>query len=177
MGKVENENKIQKRSSSERAALYGVLIALAMILSYVETLIPVSAGIPGVKLGLANLTVFAALYMMRPADAFIISMVRILLVGFTFGSLFSLLYSFAGGILSYLIMLLCKTKGWLDKLGVSVAGGISHNVGQLVVAALVLENTAVVTYLPVLLLAGAVTGALIGMLGGLVIERLPNINW
>lgn len=177
MGKMKNENKMQKRSSSERAALYGVLIALAMILSYVETLIPVSAGIPGVKLGLANLAVFAALYMMKPADAFIISMVRILLVGFTFGSLFSLLYSFAGGILSYLIMLLCKTKGWLDKLGVSVAGGISHNIGQLVVAALVLENTAVVTYLPVLLLAGAVTGALIGMLGGLVIERLPNINW
>lgn len=174
---MKNDNRKQGKVHAKRVAMYGVLIALAMILSYIETLIPVSIGIPGAKLGLANLTVFAALYMMEPIDAFAISMVRILLVGITFGNMFALLYSFAGGILSYLVMLLCKKKEWLDKLGVSVAGGISHNIGQLAVAAAVLENTAVVTYLPVLLLAGAVTGALIGMLGGLIIKRLPNINW
>lgn len=174
---MKNENRKQRKSHAKRVAMYGVLVALAMILSYIETLIPVSIGIPGVKLGLANLAVFTALYMMDAVDAFFISMVRILLVGFTFGNLFALLYSFAGGILSYLVMLLCKKKDWLDKLGVSVAGGISHNIGQLVIAAIVLENAAVVTYLPVLLLAGVVTGALIGMLGGLVIRRLPNVNW
>lgn len=173
----QNREESRKRPLAERAALYGVLIALGMIFGYVETLIPLSIGIPGVKLGLANLVVFAALYMMRPVDAFFISMVRILLTGLTFGNLFALLYSFAGGMLSFLVMKLCKERGWLGKMGVSVAGGISHNLGQLLVAALVLENTAVFTYFPVLLLSGTVTGALIGMLGGLVLKRIPDSIW
>lgn len=173
----QNREESRKTPLAGRAALYGVLIALGMIFSYVETLIPLSVGIPGVKLGLANLVVFAALYMMRPVDAFFISMVRILLTGLTFGSLFALFYSFAGGMLSFLVMKLCKERGWLGKMGVSVAGGISHNLGQLLVAALVLENTAVFTYFPVLLLSGTVTGALIGMLGGLVLKRIPDSIW
>lgn len=163
-----------KNSIAQRVALYGVLVALAFIFSYIETLIPISTGIPGVKLGLANLAVFVALYLMKTADAFAISMVRILLVGFTFGNLFAMLYSFAGGILSFGVMKLCKEKEWLGKTGVSIAGGISHNIGQIVVAALVLENAAVFSYLPVLLLAGTATGALIGIVGGLVLRRLPK---
>ena len=164
----------QKKKPASKAAGYGVLIALAMIFSYIETLIPISIGIPGVKPGLANLVVFAALYQMGAMDAFVISMVRILLVGLTFGNLFALLYSFAGGILSFFVMYICKKKDWLGEIGVSIAGGVFHNIGQLIVASVVLENTAVFTYLPVLLLSGTVMGALIGLVGGMVIKRLPK---
>lgn len=157
---------------AERTALYGVLIALAMILSYVETLIPISIGIPGVKLGLANLVVFVALYRMSPWGAFAVSMVRILLVSFTFGSLAAAWYSFAGGMLSFLVMWFCKKKELLSGTGVSIAGGISHNLGQLLAAAVVLESGAVFAYGPVLLLAGTVTGFVIGLLGGRMIRRL-----
>ena len=159
---------------ASRAAMFGVLTALAMILSYVEVLIPISLGIPGVKPGLANLVIFTALYMTTPGDAFGISMVRIVLVGFTFGNLYSMTYSFAGGILSFLLMLLCKKKDWLSKTGVSIVGGVSHNLGQLMVAAAVVESGAVFAYFPVLLLAGTAAGTLIGMLGALLVGRLPK---
>lgn len=173
----EKEGRQKKGTVAERAAMYGVLVALAMVFSYIETLIPIPMAVPGVKPGLANLVVFAALYTMRPADAFVISMVRILLVGMTFSSAFSMLYSFAGGSLSFLVMWLCKKNGWLSKTGVSIAGGIAHNIGQLAVAALVLENAAVFAYLPALLLAGSVMGAFIGLLGAQIIKRFSSKVW
>lgn len=166
-----------KKKRSAYVAMYGVLIALAMIFSYIETLIPISIGVPGVKPGLANIVVFAALYQMGAADAFAISMIRILLVGLTFGNMFAILYSFAGGILSFQVMYLCKKKEWLGQIGVSIAGGVAHNIGQLIVAAFVLESAAVFTYLPVLLIAGTVMGALIGLVSALVIKRLPKEIW
>ncbi|MDO4521822.1 MAG: Gx transporter family protein [Eubacteriales bacterium] len=160
---------------NRKVALYGVLIALAMIFSYIETMIP-SIGIPGVKLGLANLAVLAALYLMSPLDAFFISVVRIFLTAITFGNMFALWYSLAGGLLSLAVMTVCKKKKWLDQMGVSIAGGITHNLGQLLVACMVLESAAVFTYLPVLLFSGTLTGALIGLLGGMILRRLPQ-NW
>lgn len=166
--------KINDRTLAEKAALYGVLTALAMILSYIEMLIPISIGVPGVKPGLANLVVFTALYRMRPLDAFMISIVRVILVGFTFGNFSAMLYSLAGAVLSFFMMWLCKSRNWLSKTGVSIVGGVSHNMGQLIVASLVLENGAVFVYLPVLLLAGMIMGALLGILGALIMERLPN---
>ncbi|MDO4632809.1 MAG: Gx transporter family protein [Eubacteriales bacterium] len=159
---------------NRKIALYGVLVALAMIFSYIETMLP-SIGIPGVKLGLANLSVIAALYLMSLKDAFFISLIRILLTAVTFGNVFSMWYSLAGGMLSLVVMYLIKKKGWLDSMGVSIAGGITHNLGQLLVAGIVLESAAVASYLPVLILSGTITGALIGMLGGMIIRRLPRI--
>ena len=167
--------KEKRRSPAQRTALYGVLVALAFIFSYIETLIPISIGIPGVKLGLANLAVLAALYLMHPADAFAISVVRIILVGFTFGNLSAMMYSMAGGLLSFVLMWVCKDRQWLGQTGISIVGGISHNIGQLLMAAAVLESAAVFTYLPVLLLAGTLTGAVIGLICGMVLKRIPNI--
>ena len=167
--------KGQKRTTSSRAALYGVLVALAMILSYVETLIPINLGVPGVKPGLANLVVFVCLYLLGSSDAFFISIVRITLVAFTFGNLSAFLYSLAGGLLSFGVMWFCKSRNLLSKTGVSIAGGVAHNVGQLTVAALVLETAAVYTYFPVLLLAGTAAGTLIGLLGTLILKRLPQM--
>ena len=131
-----------------KTALYGLLVALAFIFSYIESILPVPIGIPGVKLGLANLVVLVALYLLGPMDALAISGVRILLVGFTFGSPASMLYSLAGGLLSWLVMWLCRRSNRFGVAGVSVAGGVSHNVGQLAVAAVALSTARIVWYLP-----------------------------
>lgn len=163
----------KKRVNSYRVAQYGIFVALAMILSYVETLIPINLGIPGVKLGLANLVVLVALYQMTAVDAFFISLVRILLTAMTFGNMTALAFSAAGGLLSYLCMLFCVKKKVFGKVGVSVTGGITHNLGQLIVASMILTS-AVFTYLPVLLLSGTVTGALLGILGAQIATRLPK---
>lgn len=161
---------------SKRTAYYALCIALAFVLSYLESLIPINIGVPGIKLGLANLVVVTALYTMKPRDAFIISMVRILLSGLTFGGVFSLVYSFAGGILSFAVMLLSKKGSRLSALGVSVLGGSVHNIGQLAAAAIVMENAGVFYYLPVLLLSGALTGTLTGLISQAVISRVEKIK-
>lgn len=163
---------MKKKSSAQKVALYGVLIALAMVLSYVEMLIPLPVGIPGVKPGLANLVVFLALYTMTAREALLISMVRILLVSITFGNGSAFLYSMAGGILSFLVMWIFQKKDFLLPSGVSIAGGIAHNVGQLLMAAVILENGAVFTYFPVLLAAGCITGGIIGFLGEQIRKRI-----
>lgn len=163
---------MKKKSSAQKVALYGVLIALAMVLSYVEMLIPLPVGIPGVKPGLANLVVFLALYMMTAREALLISMARILLVSITFGNGSAFLYSMAGGILSFLVMWIFQKKDFLLPSGVSIAGGIAHNVGQLLMAAVILENGAVFTYFPVLLAAGCITGGIIGFLGEQIRKRI-----
>ena len=161
---------------AKKTAYYALCIALAFVFSYLESLIPLNIGVPGIKLGLANLVVVAALYVMGDRDAFITSMIRILLCGLTFGGVFSLVYSFAGGILSFAVMLLAKRSKRLSVLGVSVLGAAVHNVGQIAAAAAVMENAGVFYYLPVLLLSGAVTGALIGILSGTVISRIEKLR-
>lgn len=160
-----------------RVAYFGVFTALALIFSYVESLIPIQLGIPGVKLGLANLIIVIALYKMRLSEVFLLSIVRILLSGFLFGNYFSILYSLAGGLLSLAVMFLLKKAGDFSVMGISMAGGVSHNVGQLVVAMMVVETFSVGYYLPVLLVAGLVTGFLIGVAAGEMLKRLVNIQF
>lgn len=150
----------------------GVFLALALILSYVESLIPFYFGIPGVKLGLANLIVVIMLYAVGAKEAFAISMLRILLSGFLFGNLFSILYSFAGGILSFLVMWLVKRTGKFHVMSVSICGGITHNIGQILVASVIVETYSIFYYIPVLLIAGLITGMLIGVIAGEVSDRL-----
>lgn len=152
----------------------GVFLALALICSYVESLIPISFGIPGVKLGLTNIVVVLMLYCIGAKEALAVSVCRIVLAGFLFGNLFSILYSLAGGLLSFLIMWAVKRTGKLGILPVSVCGGIFHNIGQLAVAAFVVENYNVFYYLPVLLLAGAATGLVIGIVAQELIIRIGN---
>lgn len=160
-----------------RVAYFGVFTALALIFSYVESLIPIQLGIPGVKLGLANLIIVIALYKMRLSEVFLLSIVRILLSGFLFGNYFSILYSLAGGLLSLAVMALLKKTGDFSVMGISMAGGVFHNVGQLVVAMMVVETFSVGYYLPVLFVAGLVTGFLIGVAAGEMLKRLVNIQF
>lgn len=152
----------------------GLFLALALICSYVESLIPFYFGVPGVKLGLTNIVVVMALYCIGAKEAFLISVLRILLAGFLFGNMFSILYSLAGGLLSFGIMLLLKKTGKFRIISVSVAGGVSHNMGQLVVAALVVENYHIFYYGTVLIIAGIITGFIIGIISQEVILRLDG---
>lgn len=130
--------------------------------------------VPGVKLGLTNLVVLVAIYRLSTMDALVINGIRILLVAFTFGNMFSLLYSFAGGMLSTIVMLLLKRSGRFRLPVVSVAGGIVHNIGQILVAMVVLESTGVAYYLGVLWFSGMIAGAVVGMIGTGVVKRLPE---
>lgn len=163
---------MEKDYKSQYVAKYGMLIALAFVFSYVEAMIPLPVPVPGMKLGLANLVTIVALYTVGLKGTIAVSLVRIVLVGFTFGNLFSMAYSLAGGILSLLIMIGARKSNWFGMAGVSILGGVFHNVGQLGVAALVTKTTGVFIYLPVLLVAGVIAGAAIGWLAGLVIRRI-----
>lgn len=155
-------------------AYLGMFLALALICSYVESLIPFSFGIPGVKLGLANIVVVLLLYTMGAKEAICISILRIILAGFLFGNPFSILYGLSGGILSFFAMYLLKRTKKLKVVTVSAAGGISHNIGQIIMASLVVENINMLYYLPVLLVAGFLTGFLIGIVSQEIILRIGS---
>lgn len=160
-----------------KAAYFGVFTALALIFSYVETLIPINFGIPGAKLGLANLVIVIVLYKTGGKEALILSVTRIVLSGFLFGNLFAILYSLAGGLFSLAVMGLVKRRKSFSIIGVSMAGGVTHNIGQLIVAMLVVETYQVGYYLPVLMLAGLATGTLIGVISREVLKRLKDFPW
>ena len=157
---------------AKNVALYGLLIALALVLSYLESLVPLSFAVPGIKMGLPNIVVVFALYRLRARDAAVISLVRVLLVSVLFGNVFSLAYSAAGAVLSLLVMMLLKSTGKFSETGVSVAGAVAHNAGQILVAVFVLETGRLVYYLPVLCISGTVAGVCIGLVSALLVKRV-----
>ena len=159
-----------------KVAVFGVFTSLALIFSYVELLIPINFGIPGMKLGLANLLVVILLYKGCPRDALLLSVIRILLSGLIFGNMFSIFYSLGGGLLSLAVMVFLKKTGQFTVAGISIGGGASHNVGQLLVAMFVVQTYQVGYYLPVLLIAGVITGAVIGILSAEVLKRTQSIR-
>ena len=142
---------------------YGLFAALAILMCYVEMLIPIPVPIPGVKLGLANVIIIIMMYFMDTKSAFFVSLIRVILSGLLFAGFAGLLYSLAGALLSFLVMALLKKMGKFSIVGVSIAGGVFHNVGQIIVAALAVENVRMAYYLPFLLVSGVVTGMLIGI--------------
>lgn len=160
---------------SKRIAVFGLMTALAFTFSYLESLIPFNFGIPGIKLGLANLVTVTALYVLPKRDAFWISVIRIVLSGLTFGGVFTMLYSLAGGILSFALMLAAQKNKQFSVIGVSVTGGVAHNAGQIIVAAAVMNTVRIVYYFPVLLISGLITGLLIGIVSNIIILRLKKV--
>ena len=155
-------------------AYLGLLLTLALILSYVESLIPIFVSVPGVKLGLANLVVLICLYAYPSKYAFVISIMRVMLAGLLFGSMFSILYSLAGAFFSLIVMLFAKKILKMGVLGVSVLGGVFHNMGQLLVAIMVVSNYRIGYLFPYLLLSGIITGAVIGFIANAVIPYLKK---
>jgi heptaprenyl diphosphate synthase len=163
------------RYPTNKLALSGVLTALAAIFSYVEAMIPFAVGVPGIKLGLANVVIVFALYRMGPGFAFLVSVARILVVSSLFGSLAIAMYSLAGGLLSLGVMTLLLRTKLFSVIGVSMAGGVFHNIGQLVVAAAVVETFQILYYFPVLLIAGMITGIIIGIIVKRISRSLPPV--
>lgn len=156
-----------------QTAYMGLLLAFALILAYVESLVPFFFGVPGMKLGLANLAVLLTLFLFGPSQAFMLNIARIVLSSFMFGNMSMLLYSAAGGVLSFCAMFLMRKTGKFSMTGVSMGGGVFHNIGQLVVAFLVVRTEGIFYYIPALLFAGVGTGFLNGMIGTAVWAHLP----
>ena len=154
----------------------GMLVALAMVLGFVETLTPINLGIPGMKLGLANIVVVIALFLFDIKTAVVVSILRIILIAMTFGNMSMMFYSIAGASLSLLSMIAISKIKSFSLISVSIVGGIMHNVGQIICAAFVVRTNGVFTYLPVLMIAGLVSGALIGIVAGLISVRLTNVK-
>ena len=162
---------------AKRLALYGVSLALALILSYVEYLLPLHFAVPGIKLGLSNAVGLFLLYRLRFRDAAAVSLMRVVLSGILFGSVVTMAYGAAGAALSLVCMTLAKRFSSLRCTGVSVIGGVMHNAGQLMVAALLMETGKLVYYLPVLCVSGTVAGVLIGVITGLLLKKVPSLPW
>lgn len=159
---------------SSKVAQYGLFAALAILMGYVEMLIPLPLLVPGMKLGLANVIIVIVLYHMDAKSAFFISLVRVLMSGLLFQGFAGLLYSLAGALLSLGIMALLKKTGKVSITGVSVMGGVFHNVGQIIVAVAVVENIKMAYYLPFLLVTGVVTGFVIGAVARLALGYLQR---
>lgn len=158
-----------------KTAYLGLFAGAAILLSYVEALIPPLTAIPGVKLGLPNLAVVSALYLYSWREAALVSAVRIAVVGLLFGNLFSVCFSLAGGFLSLLLMALVKRTGFLDCTGVSMVGALAHNAGQIAAAVLLVENARVAYYFIPLAITGLMAGIAIGVVSGIVVRRLARI--
>ena len=157
---------------TKKIAVLALSIALAMILSFVESQIPAFVAIPGVKIGLANIAVVFVLYKLGWKEAVLISLVRVFMVSVLFGTAVSLFYSVAGAVLSLTGMVLLKRTGLFSTVAVSVTGGVLHNVGQILMACLLLETNVIVYYLPFLILSGVIAGVVIGVVSAIMVNRV-----
>lgn len=161
--------------ATKKTAFYGAMLGLAIICGYVEMLIPFDFGIPGIKLGLANIVALVLLYKKGFLPAVAVNIARVMLVGILFGNTMSIFYALSGGILSIIVMWLIKKAPVFSIVGVSVAGAAAHNIGQLLAALIVIGFKAVMFYLPFLLVSGVVTGFLVGLGASLIIKRVKML--
>lgn len=161
------------KNKPKSVALLGICAAIAMVLSYVESFIPMSFSVPGIKLGLANIAVIFTLYKLGAKEAVIVSLVRILWTAIIFGNVMTLAYSAAGAALSLTAMILLKRADRFSAVGVSVIGGILHNVGQILVAMLIMETAQIVYYLPILCVSGIAAGVAVGIVSSILVKRVP----
>lgn len=162
-------------NKSKITAFVGVCAALAMVLAYIEVLLPpLFPAIPGIKIGLPNIIIVFLLYRRGPVFAAVVSLVRIIMVSMLFGNMMMFLYSLAGAAFSLVVMIILRRLDFLSTVGVSVAGGVAHNIGQILMAMLLLETTELGYYLVVLTVTGTISGVLIGLCGAMLIKRIPK---
>lgn len=166
--------RTDRRRKTERLAYSALFAALAMILTAVDSMIPYNVGAPGVKLGLANLVILLVLYKMDLKSAAWINLIRILAVGFAFTGVMAMAYSLTGGFLSLLIMWALKKTGRFSMIGVSMAGGVSHNLGQMAVAALTVGTGKIFLYFPILVYTGIAAGICMGIVAWIVSAKIPD---
>ena len=163
--------------NTRKTAFIGIAISLAMILSFVESQIPAFVAIPGVKVGLPNLVIVFLLYKIGWKDATLVNILRVVLVALLFGNVQTLSFSLAGAVLSLLGMILLKKTEKFSPIAVSIVGGVLHNVGQILTASIWTATPEIAYYLPVLLLSGTIAGIVIGIVGGMLVNRLDKIKF
>ena len=151
--------------------MLGLTIALAMIMSYIEALVPLSFAVPGIKMGLANIVIIFVLYKIGTKEAILVSIIRVILVSLLFSNVMAMAYSIAGAVLSLSVMWLLKKTDKFSFVGVSIAGGIMHNVGQIIMAVILLGTEQIALYLPVLIITGTATGVVIGIVSALLLHH------
>ena len=159
---------------TKRLTLLSATVAVAMILSYIESLVPAFVAVPGVKVGLSNIATVFALYTLGAPFAVCVSLVRVFLSALLFGNFAALLYSLGGAALALTVMILLKHLGLFSTVGVSVAGAVMHNAGQVAVACIMMENAAIAVYIVPLVLSGTVAGIVIGITSALLTEKLKK---
>ena len=161
------------KRSARKIALLGLCTAIAMVFAWVESqLPPLAVAVPGIKMGLPNIVIIFILYRIGWKEAAAVSFVRIVAVSLLFGNPVMIAYSLAGGLLSLLGMLLLKKTNCLSTVGVSVAGGVLHNVGQILMAMLIMSTAGLGYYLIVLAVTGTVSGIFVGLCGGFAVKRI-----
>ena len=159
-------------SKAKRISVLAMIVSAAMLLSFIESRLPSFTAVPGIKVGLANIAVTFALYKLGVKEAAIVSAVRVCLMALLFGSLVSMIYGLSGALLSLAVMSVLKGSRRLSPVGVSVAGGVAHNIGQISAACILLRTSAIAYYLPVLILTGTLAGVATGIAAGILIKRL-----
>lgn len=171
-----NDVSVKHTPVSKKIPVAAILASLALIFSYLEFLFPLSLGIPGIKPGLANIVVVVALYKLGSRTALMVNLTRILLAAALFGSVFSGLYALSGGLVSFAVMTALRKTELFSTAGVSMAGGVFHNLAQLAVAALIVESSLILYYFPLLLLAGMAAGLLNGVLATWILRALRDVK-
>ncbi len=163
------------QTKTQKITATALLAAVGLLFSYVEAIIPVTLGMPGVKLGIANLVVLVTMYSVGNKEALSINIIRIIVAGLLFNGVFGGIYALTGAIFSFSTMVMMKRTNLFSMAGVSMAGGVMHNFGQLIVAALIIENLKIFAYFPVLIFSGLIAGAILGILGTLIVSRVDKI--
>ena len=163
------------RFNVQRTALCGLLTAMMLVLGFIESLIPVAAGVPGIKLGLSNGVLMFALYMLDMPTAFVLMVVKVVLSGLMFGGVSAMLYAMAGGVLSMLTMMLLKKLNF-HILVVSMFGAVMHNVGQVLMAILIVHTPQLIYYMAILMLVGLGTGAVTGIAASTTIKHIKKLK-
>ncbi len=162
---------------TKKIAYLGLITAVALILSYIESLFPpIWAAVPGIKMGLPNVAIIFLLYRFGFKEAMGVSLIRVFVVSLLFGNVMSLAYSLAGAVLSLVIMALLKKTNAFSLVGVSVAGGVSHNLGQIIVAMLIMETAEIGYYMIVLAVTGTLAGVFIGLAGAVLLKYMKNVR-
>ena len=165
------------QKSVKHLVTLAMFTTMALVIFVVEAQIPVPVPIPGIKLGLANMVTIVVMYRLRISDAWIVSLVRVVLSSLLFGNMTVMVYSMAGAVLSLLVMTLCRKKDLFGLLGTSILGGVSHNAGQIAMAALLMKSGNIMLYMPVLCISGTIAGVCIGLAGAVLVRKLPSIEY
>ncbi len=163
-----------KRTNTKRLTTLALLLSVAMILSYVESLIPPLVAIPGVKLGLSNIASLFALLTLGPLAAVSVSLVRVFLSALLFGNAMALIFSLSGAVLSLLVMIVFSRLSVFSPVGISILGAVAHNAGQIIAACIVLRTSAIIYYLAPLVISGTLAGIVIGTVAGILASRLKK---